>query len=530
MDVKVNFSIPVHLFDYRESDNSLYSYAKLKIFYVGQTGDKRLFTKKFSDELISTLPYVPVVGYYDEEEEDFKGHHTEIQHIYGIVPEDTNMEYIKEDGKEYAVCDVILYTGRQDKTGQIAQKIVGKQHSLELNPSTTTYEINRDSQGKIKNIEFKTGSLLGLSILGDNERPAFSGSGFFTENSEFMRLFEGFKIELEKFTKRNQQRGENMNVNTEEIIVLQEVQDEQENVQFSSEDDDNNAGLQSDDTLENVEDHIENLEEKEEEVDENNEEEEEEFSEILTREQRFTESFMRVTYDEVQEKVLSEFYTQYGENVYVVQWSPFDNVLVYVDFLDWKYYRVNFVMGEDESITFDEKVAVKLRYLTEEEINSIFKEVERDQEFVTNTEELNQGTEELHNDSSNQNNEDDTNEEFQEAEQSTEESEEELVSAALNSSEREELEAFRREKKEQLVESFSDDLSVEFLKELHIKINNYSYDELEVILSKEFTKVSRKDKKTTKPSTFVYVDSASNKTKSNSELVVELVELYKTKK
>ena len=138
-----------------------------------------------------------MVGFYDEEE-DFKGHHQEIQHIYGIVPEDTNVEYIEEDGKKYAVCDVILYTGRHDKTGQIAQKIVGKQHSLELNPNNTTYQINRDSQGKVKNIEFKTGSLLGLSILGDNEKPAFSGSGFFTENTELMQLFENFRKELKK--------------------------------------------------------------------------------------------------------------------------------------------------------------------------------------------------------------------------------------------------------------------------------------------------------------------------------------------
>jgi hypothetical protein len=52
----------------------LYSYAKLKIFYIGQTGDKRLFTKEFSDNLLKSLPYVPVVGYYSEEEEDFVGH------------------------------------------------------------------------------------------------------------------------------------------------------------------------------------------------------------------------------------------------------------------------------------------------------------------------------------------------------------------------------------------------------------------------------------------------------------------------
>lgn len=203
--MKINFSIPVNLFDYRESENSLYTYAKLKIFYVGQTGDKRLFTKDFSDKLLETLPYVPVVGFYDEEGEDFKGHNPEIQHIYGIVPEDTDIEYIKEDDKEYAVCDVILYTGRTDRTGEIAQKIVGKQHSLELNPNDTTYVINRNSDGSLKNIEFKTGSLLGLSVLGDNERPAFAGSGFFNEDSQLMEAFEVFREQLQRFAKENKE-------------------------------------------------------------------------------------------------------------------------------------------------------------------------------------------------------------------------------------------------------------------------------------------------------------------------------------
>jgi len=177
--MSVNYSIPVSLFDYRESENSLYSFAKLKIFYVGQTQDKRVFTKEFSDQLLKTLPYVPVVGFYDEDEEDFIGHNVVIQNIYGVVPEDTSVEYIFENGLQYAVCDVILYTGRLDRTGEIARKIVGKQHSLELNPENTTYEIRKDANGRIQNIEFVTGSLLGLSILGDSETPAFGGSGFF---------------------------------------------------------------------------------------------------------------------------------------------------------------------------------------------------------------------------------------------------------------------------------------------------------------------------------------------------------------
>ena len=107
------------------------------------------------------------------------------------------------------------------------------------------------------------------------------------------------------------------------------------------------------------------------------------------------------------------------------------------------------------------------------------------------------------------------------------ESQEELSSAALDHSERAELEAFRRDKKEGLIASFEDDLSVEFLSNLSNNIDNHSYDELEVILSKEFTRVNRENKKS-KPNAFIYKPEVkSNTNKSESDLVKELIQKYK---
>jgi hypothetical protein len=122
-------------------------------------------------------------------------------------------------------------------------------------------------------------------------------------------------------------------------------------------------------------------------------------------------------------------------------------------------------------------------------------------------------------------------EEVEEEEPMTEaaqiESQEESSPAALNHSERAELEAFRRERKEGLIASFEDDLSSEFLSNLSNSIDNYSYDELEVTLSKEFTRVNRENKKS-KPNAFIYkpeVKSSANK--SESDLVKELIQKYK---
>ncbi len=524
--MKVNFSIPVDLFDYRESENSLYSYAKLKIFYIGQTGDKRLFTKKFSDNLLKSLPYVPVVGFYDEEEEDFKGHNPEIQHIYGIVPEDTEIEYIKEDDKEYAVCDVILYTGRTDKTGEIAQKIVGKQHSLELNPNNTTYVINRDAKGKLQNIEFKSGSLLGLSILGDGEKPAFSGSGFFNENSHLMEVFENFRKEFEKFTKEQGQRGEKMDVDTNIIETLEEeVENVIETETFEEETTESPEEEKTEAFEEETEDNEEEIEDNEEET------ENEEEKEVFTEKEKFLIKFMRETEEEIQRNLMEAFYETFGENVYPIQWSIAEKKIVFVNFEEYKYYRSEFDETEEGVIQFGELTEVRMRFLSDLEIEELWPKNFVEHETGESEEEEDKGTEKKEEFSSNQiNGEEAVNEEEQNSMKIIKEKEE-FSSAALNSSERAELEAFRRERKIGLVVSFEDDLKKDFLEALKEKVDEFTYEELDIVLSKEFTRISKKENKIKKPNTFVYTaDTNSPSTRTEAEIVSDLVNKYKTRK
>ena len=184
MSKKIPINVPVYIQDFNshvEQGNGKFTTAKLKIFYEGETVDHRLFTKNFSDKILQTLPYTPVVGYYSVADEDFVGHNN-VQHIYGLIPADAELAYVEDEkqGVTFAVTDVILYTGRPDETGAVAAKIIGKQHSLELHPDTVKYKINRDEFGAFQNIEFIDGELIGLSVLGDNDTPAFSGSGFFS--------------------------------------------------------------------------------------------------------------------------------------------------------------------------------------------------------------------------------------------------------------------------------------------------------------------------------------------------------------
>ncbi|MBR4328766.1 MAG: hypothetical protein IKP71_02845, partial [Candidatus Riflebacteria bacterium] len=59
--IKINTNIPAYLTDFTSTENEKFTRAKLKVFYIGETADHRLFPEKFSKKVIKTLPYTPVV-------------------------------------------------------------------------------------------------------------------------------------------------------------------------------------------------------------------------------------------------------------------------------------------------------------------------------------------------------------------------------------------------------------------------------------------------------------------------------------
>ena len=215
----INFSWPAHLSDFsKDKENERFSRAKLYVFYKGETEDHRYFSDSFSEKLIKSLPYTPVVSYYDEEEDDFVGHATE-QQIYGIVDPKSKPWFEKDDKNvEWCVCDVVLYTERPDKVGDIAKKIVGHSQSLELDPDSVKYKINYDKKRHVKNIEFIAGTFIGVSVLGKKQKPAFTGSSFFSFNNEFAKKMEILCNYCEKNAGKNDNGGIEMNF--EEFMKL----------------------------------------------------------------------------------------------------------------------------------------------------------------------------------------------------------------------------------------------------------------------------------------------------------------------
>ena len=213
----INCSIPATLSFSTEqrSENERFTRGKLRVFYEGETPDHRLFNGTFSKSIIKSLPYTPIVSYYDAEKDDFVGHATE-QAIYGIVDPCSEPTFeTMDDGNTWAVCDTIYYTERPDKVGEIAKKIEGHSQSLELDPTTVKYVVNYDEKKHFKNIEFTAGHFVGVSVLGKDQKPAFTGSAFFTSNEE---IIKSLKL-LHDYCENGHQPGGN-EMNLSEFVKL----------------------------------------------------------------------------------------------------------------------------------------------------------------------------------------------------------------------------------------------------------------------------------------------------------------------
>ena len=286
--------------------NKFVSLVKLKVFYQGITPDNREFTKSFSEKVLASLPQTPVVAYYNGD--DFVGHNYE-QYVYGYVPEIGEIGFEEIGDQIWAVTDIVLFTGRNDNIGEVASKIFNKKHSLELSENTS-YKIVEDDSGNSKIIFTDTDGDIGLSVLGDDQQPGFTGSEFFVEDTNTLEtLIKQYAL-----------------IKEQELLPLNFTES------FKS----GGAVMDLKQTIAHLND------------------------------------FMRATFDEIYQEVQKAL-TEQNEYFYIIDIS--DNMVAYMDFEDGTYYRANYDRTE-EGVIFDAAEIVKPRFLTDEEIDKIFKDVE----------------------------------------------------------------------------------------------------------------------------------------------------------
>lgn len=184
------FSMPIVIFSLAEKFNEISSKGRARIFYKGKNRNGTYITDEFAEKLVSTLPYTPVKGIWDEEKSDFLDHGTSRTQgkIYGVVLADPNFaweEHEDEDGviRTYGCADVMIY----DEIYPEAKEILGKALSMELHP--------KKSRGAWTSIDgeryyqFYDGAFAGLQALGDDVTPCFEGAQFFSLLKDLQELY-----------------------------------------------------------------------------------------------------------------------------------------------------------------------------------------------------------------------------------------------------------------------------------------------------------------------------------------------------
>lgn len=201
MDIP-NLNFQVSLFGNFEKFNEVISIAKCRIFYKGINRNNTYITEEFAEKLLASLPYTPIKGIYDAEQQDFTDHgKTRDQgKVYGVVPENPEItweKHLDEDGeeREYACCKVYIFTG----TYKEANEILLKPQSMELYDKSIKGEWKIINNKKV--FEFSDGCFLGLMALGDNTEPCFEGAAFFSLFAQLKQMIE----EIETFTKKEKE-------------------------------------------------------------------------------------------------------------------------------------------------------------------------------------------------------------------------------------------------------------------------------------------------------------------------------------
>jgi hypothetical protein len=198
-----NKSVPLNLpiqFIQVEQINPLITKTVVKIMYTGKNRNGSYISKETAEKMATSLPNVPIVGEWSEENKDFLSHGEEQLHEgklrtttrpIGVVPSDTKIwweKYLDNDSieREYMCCEAYIWTGRYPETKKIFKDGVNNQ-SMELDSDTL-----RGSWAQIENkgkeyFIIEEAIFTALCVLGEDVEPCFEGASI---NPPFYQLID----------------------------------------------------------------------------------------------------------------------------------------------------------------------------------------------------------------------------------------------------------------------------------------------------------------------------------------------------
>lgn len=192
--------------------NPLISKCEIKVCYVGDQANrnKSIITKAVATEMANSLPGSPIVGYWDEEKNDFLTHSRALEvkdgefvlkdltKPVGFVDLNAKVWFAKylDDGQnehEYLMTEGWLWTGRFPEVARIVEK--GNNQSMELDENNLDAFWSKDNNGNPEFFIINEAIIKGLCVLGEDNEPCFEGARITAPTIQFS-FDEGFKEQL----------------------------------------------------------------------------------------------------------------------------------------------------------------------------------------------------------------------------------------------------------------------------------------------------------------------------------------------
>lgn len=192
--------------------NPFISQVQIKVCWVGEqpNRNKSIITKDVAKELANSLPGSPIVGYYNEEKEDFEGHERALEIKNGkITFKDTTRPYgfvdlgakvwfqrFLDDGqfeREYLMTEGWIWTGQYPEARRIVER--GNNQSMELDEETLDATWTKNQNGAPQFFIINEGFISKLCTLGEDTEPCFETASITKPIIEFS-LGEDFKEQV----------------------------------------------------------------------------------------------------------------------------------------------------------------------------------------------------------------------------------------------------------------------------------------------------------------------------------------------
>jgi hypothetical protein len=187
-----NKSVPLNLpieFIEVEKINPLITKTVVKIMYTGKNRNGSYISKEVAEKMAASLPNIPIVGEWSEENQDFLSHGREELHNgkvrtttrpFGVVPADTKIwweKYLDNDSveREYMCCEAYIWTGRYPETEKIFRDGINNQ-SMELDSDTIKGTWAQIENKGAEYFIIEEAIFTALCVLGEDVEPCFEGA------------------------------------------------------------------------------------------------------------------------------------------------------------------------------------------------------------------------------------------------------------------------------------------------------------------------------------------------------------------